>query len=82
MIIPARCFTCGKVTGGLWDLFQEKRQQGKSDAQAYAEIGLERSCCKRMFHSHVQLIDKLLIYNVMTRPPIAFGQKASNGAPK
>jgi hypothetical protein len=27
---------------------------------AYAEVGLKRYCCKRMFLSHVSLIDELL----------------------
>jgi len=27
MIIPVRCFTCGKLLGHLWDIYQEKIQK-------------------------------------------------------
>tara|TARA_B100000963_G_C22473614_1_gene601341 strand:+ start:489 stop:731 length:243 start_codon:yes stop_codon:yes gene_type:complete len=31
MIIPVRCFTCGKVLGNLWDKYLEELQKAYND---------------------------------------------------
>jgi DNA-directed RNA polymerase I, II, and III subunit RPABC5 len=31
MIIPVRCFTCGKVIGNLWEKYNEELQKGYND---------------------------------------------------
>jgi DNA-directed RNA polymerase I, II, and III subunit RPABC5 len=64
MIIPIRCFTCGKVTGNKWERFIELKGHGYSDCDSLDAMGLKRYCCRRMLLTHVDLIDKLLAYNV------------------
>eukprot|EP00389_Voromonas_pontica_P011062 GDKH01016890.1.p1 GENE.GDKH01016890.1~~GDKH01016890.1.p1 ORF type:complete len:77 (+),score=3.13 GDKH01016890.1:154-384(+) len=64
MIIPVRCFTCGKVIGHLWEKWLTILQQEKSEGQALDELGLTRYCCRRMLLTHADLIEKLLAYNV------------------
>ena len=61
-MIPVRCFTCGKVIAHLWETYKELLKNGKTRSQALDIVGLKRYCCKRMFLSHVELIDKLLEY--------------------
>jgi len=63
MLIPVRCFTCNKVIGNKWELYQEKLKQGKSNDQVFKELGLTRYCCKRMLMTHVDFIDQLLEYH-------------------
>jgi DNA-directed RNA polymerase I, II, and III subunit RPABC5 len=62
MIIPVRCFTCGKVTGNKWQSYQTLLKQGISEKEALDQLGLKRYCCRRMLLTHVELIDKLLLY--------------------
>eukprot|EP00792_Barthelona_sp_PAP020_P014265 TRINITY_DN9973_c0_g1_i1.p1 TRINITY_DN9973_c0_g1~~TRINITY_DN9973_c0_g1_i1.p1 ORF type:complete len:69 (+),score=15.70 TRINITY_DN9973_c0_g1_i1:38-244(+) len=63
MIIPVRCFTCGKVIGHLWEDYSRMYQQNKSAQQALDALHVERYCCRRMLLTHVELIDKLLAYH-------------------
>ncbi|KAG6014488.1 hypothetical protein E4U43_006474 [Claviceps pusilla] len=68
MIIPIRCFSCGKVTGDLWERYlQLIADPRKTDGDAMDELGLKRYCCRRMIMTHVDLIEKLLKY-VKARP--------------
>ncbi|CAI6340078.1 unnamed protein product [Periconia digitata] len=62
MIIPIRCFSCGKVVGDLWERYLEAIDSGKSDADAIDDLNLQRYCCRRMILTHVDLIEKLLKY--------------------
>ena len=63
MLIPVRCFSCGKVISGKWRAYQEKTNNnegtGAAKAAAMASLGIDRYCCKRMFLSHVDLIEHL-----------------------
>jgi DNA-directed RNA polymerase I, II, and III subunit RPABC5 len=65
MIIPIRCFTCGKVVGNKWNKYLDLlEQEGVTAAQAMDELALKRYCCRRMILTHVDLISKLLNYNI------------------
>ena len=63
MIIPVRCFTCGKVVGNKWDAFVEMLAHETPEATALDQLGLYRFCCRRMLLTHVDLIVKLLNYD-------------------
>ncbi|VDN99325.1 unnamed protein product [Rodentolepis nana] len=62
MIIPVRCFTCGKVIGHLWEPYQNLLEKEYTEGDALTKLGLERYCCRRMLLSHVDLVDELLKY--------------------
>ena len=63
MIIPIRCFTCGKVIGNKWNRFLQLVENRKEMSEIFQDLGLNRYCCRRMIISHVDLITKLLQYN-------------------
>ncbi len=57
MIIPIRCFSCGKPVGHLWEKFQEKVQGSDEAKKLMDDLGLERYCCRSLFLGHVDLVD-------------------------
>lgn len=63
MIIPVRCFTCGKVIGGLYEEFKRREAEGESPKEVMDELGLERYCCRRIFVAHVDLLQDVLAYD-------------------
>lgn len=57
MIVPVRCFACGKPVGHLWEEFKEKVQNGESKKKALDELGLERFCCRSVFLGQEDFIE-------------------------
>ncbi|KUI58685.1 DNA-directed RNA polymerases I, II, and III subunit RPABC5 [Cytospora mali] len=64
MIIPIRCFSCGKVTGDLWERYLALIDDNVPDGDAMDQLGCKRYCCRRMIMTHVDLIEKLLKLNL------------------
>lgn len=62
MIIPVRCFSCGKVIGGLYETYVHMVEDGKSPREALDTLGIDRYCCRRIFLAHVPLIDEVMPY--------------------
>jgi DNA-directed RNA polymerase subunit N len=62
MLIPVRCFSCGKPIGHLWGEYREKIEKGESPEKVLNKLGLERYCCRRMFLSHKDYIDEVAKY--------------------
>ena len=62
MIIPVRCFTCGKVIGNKWEQYLGLLTDGFSEGDALDQLELFRYCCRRMVLSHVDLIEKMIKY--------------------
>ncbi len=73
MIIPVRCFTCGKVISQEYEAFNEQYQSYKQDIlegkqptktpkDILDELGIDRYCCRRMIISHVDLLKEAAPY--------------------
>lgn len=60
MIIPVRCFTCGKLIADKWEEFARRVRAGEDAGLVLDSLGIERYCCRRMFLSHVEIIDEVL----------------------
>ncbi len=57
MIIPIRCFSCGKPIGHLWEEFKERSEKGEDKKSILDNLDLERFCCRAMLLGQVDLID-------------------------
>jgi len=62
MMIPVRCFSCGKVLGSLYEEFLKKTKAGTEAEKALDELGVKRYCCRRMILAQVDLIDEIMRY--------------------
>jgi DNA-directed RNA polymerase subunit N len=56
VIIPVRCFTCGRVIGSFYPKFKEMLGKGVEPKEALDKLGVDRYCCRRMLLSHIDLI--------------------------
>ncbi len=59
MIIPVRCFTCGKVVGSDYPEYVRRVGMGEDPQKVLDDLGLERYCCRRMIISHANLIEEI-----------------------
>ncbi|MBN1386532.1 DNA-directed RNA polymerase subunit N [Candidatus Woesearchaeota archaeon] len=57
MIIPIRCWSCGKPVAHLWDEYEERVKKGEEIKKVLDDLGLERYCCRQTFMGQVNLID-------------------------
>jgi DNA-directed RNA polymerase subunit N len=57
MIIPIRCFSCGKPVAHLWKEYTERTQKGEDAKVVLNDLGVERYCCRALMLGHVDLID-------------------------
>ncbi|MBU2638090.1 MAG: DNA-directed RNA polymerase subunit N [Nanoarchaeota archaeon] len=59
MMIPIRCFSCGKPIGHLWEEFNARIAKGEDRKDVMDSLGLKRFCCRAQFLGHVDLIDDI-----------------------
>lgn len=59
MIIPVRCFTCGKVLGHLYEDFKKRTEAGEDSGKVLDNLGLKRYCCRQLFLGHVDLLKEI-----------------------
>ncbi|MFB6119668.1 MAG: DNA-directed RNA polymerase subunit N [Halobacteriaceae archaeon] len=62
MMVPVRCFTCGKVVGEHWEPFRDRVEAGEDPKEVLDELGVDRYCCRRMLISHQDLVDVVSPY--------------------
>jgi len=67
VIIPVRCFTCGKVIGDIYEQYKLRKKAYDKAVKAgekpketpkdiLDDLGVNRYCCRRMILTHVDLI--------------------------
>ena len=63
MIVPVRCFSCGKVVGDKWEEFNSRVEAGEIPSDVLDNLGVNRYCCRRMLLSHVEILDEVLKFH-------------------
>ena len=64
MLIPVRCWSCGKVIAHIYEQYKQAVSDGGDPQKTLDDIGLERYCCRRMFVGHVDLIDDIAPFSI------------------
>jgi DNA-directed RNA polymerase subunit N len=73
VIIPIRCFTCGKVISSLYEDYKKRCEEYQKAITAgqkpketpkdiLDDLGVERYCCRRMIISQVDLLKEAAPY--------------------
>jgi DNA-directed RNA polymerase subunit N len=62
MIIPVRCFTCGKVIGDSFESYVSRIEMGEKPKEILDSLGIERYCCRKMLIAHADLINDVIHY--------------------
>ena len=68
MMIPVRCFSCGKVVADKYYEFREEVEKTKhmhkegDIGKIMDKLGYDRYCCRRMILSQEELIDEIIPY--------------------
>jgi DNA-directed RNA polymerase subunit N len=62
MIVPIRCFSCGKPVAHLWEDYNKRLERGEDKKKVLDELGIDRVCCRSLFLTHVDLIDLVAQY--------------------
>lgn len=73
MIIPVRCFSCGRVIATDYLKFRDEVEKIKGSEnrnptpeeinRIFDELGVKRYCCRRMIVSHIDLIDEVINFD-------------------
>jgi len=64
MIIPVRCFTCGKVIGHLWADYKKRVEAGEKPGEVMDGLQLRRYCCRTTFLTHSDNIKEIAKFKV------------------
>lgn len=60
MIIPIRCFSCGKPVAQDWDEYASRTGKGEDAGKVLDSLKHTRYCCRRMFITHSDIIDEVM----------------------
>jgi DNA-directed RNA polymerase I, II, and III subunit RPABC5 len=63
MIIPVRCYSCGKCIAHLYEPYKRLLEEDHTEGEALDAVGAERYCCRRMLLTHIDLIDGMMPYS-------------------
>ena len=57
MIIPIRCWSCGKPIAQLYEDYKKRVEAGENPKEVMDDLGMKRYCCRGTFLGQVDLID-------------------------
>jgi DNA-directed RNA polymerase subunit N len=62
MLVPVRCFTCGKLIANIYNEYLTQLKQGEEPNKILDSLKITRYCCRRMFVSTVETIYQVIPY--------------------
>ena len=64
MLIPVRCWSCGKVIAHKYEEYQNALAEGKDAGEVLDDLGFNLYCCRRMFVGHIDLVDEVAPFSI------------------
>ena len=59
MIIPVRCFSCGKPIGQFWEEYKKRVGAGEDGGKVLDDLGVERYCCRACMMGHAEMLPEI-----------------------
>ncbi len=59
MLVPIRCFSCGKPIAHLWEELHARMAKGEDRQKVMDSLGLDRYCCRAQFLGHIDMIEDI-----------------------
>ena len=60
MLVPVRCFTCGRLIADKYEDYQNKIKAGEEPIKVLDKLGMDRYCCRRMLLTSVETIQQVI----------------------
>ena len=60
VLVPVRCFTCGKLIADKYSDYQTRIKTGEDPKKVLDDLGMERYCCRRMLLTTVETIQQVI----------------------
>lgn len=60
MLIPVRCFGCGKPVGHLYEEYKKKVDSGEEAGKVLDALGLVRYCCRAVLLGHADMLPEIM----------------------
>ncbi len=59
MIIPVRCFGCGKPIGQFWEEYKKRKESGEDTGKILDDLNIERYCCRAALLGHADMLPEI-----------------------
>ena len=60
VLVPVRCFTCGKLIADKYSDYQNGIKTGEDPKKVLDDLGMDRYCCRRMLLTTVETIQQII----------------------
>ena len=60
VLVPVRCFTCGKLVADKYSDYQNRIKTGEDPKIVLDDLGMERYCCRRMLLTTVETVQQVI----------------------
>jgi len=63
LMIPIRCYTCGKPLIQYYDEFKRRVEAGEDPAKVLDDLGIKRYCCRRTMLAAVDISKEIIKFS-------------------
>ena len=63
MLLPVRCLSCNSCVSDKWVEYGRLCALGTQRGRVLNDLGITRMCCRRMFITHVHIVEDLIQYS-------------------